>query len=62
MAILERKIALSSLATERKTKEPPVADIDAKAFERARKDPGIRRFADEADAHLRHLKSEGRIS
>jgi hypothetical protein len=39
----------------------PFAEIDAKEFERARRDPNIHRVHRAADMHLAKLRAEGRI-
>jgi hypothetical protein len=62
MAIIDRKMTLSGLASSRGRRLKAAADIDAKEFDRARKDPVVRRFAATADAHLRRLRAEGRIN
>lgn len=62
MAIIERRISLDGLTASRKRHAAATADIDAKAFDSARKDPVVQRFAAAADAHLRRLRAEGRIS
>ena len=61
MAILDRKFSLSGFALSRSQRSDTFANIDAKALDRARKDPVVRRFAAKADAHLKRLKAEGRI-
>lgn len=61
MAILDRKFSLSSFALPRSRHSDTFANIDAKALDRARKDPVVRRFAAKADAHLQRLRAEGRI-
>lgn len=62
MAIIDQKMSLDGLAASRKRHADAAADIDAKAFESARKDPVVQRFAASADAHLRRLRAEGRIN
>lgn len=37
------------------------AEIDAKKFERARKNPTVKRFARAADERLRKLKDSGKV-
>jgi len=62
MAIIDRKRTLDGLAVSRSGQPETAAEIDAKALDRARKDPVVKRFAANADAHLRQLRAEGRIS
>lgn len=38
-----------------------VAEIDAKEFQRARRDPSVRRFAAAADERLKRLRAAGQI-
>jgi len=52
---------MGSIASARQGRKETFAEIDAKALERARRDPVIQRFAAEADAHLKQLRDEGRI-
>ena len=56
----DRRTVVSDIVS-RAEKEKTFADIDAKAFQRARRDPIVRQFAAEADSHLKRLRDEGRI-
>lgn len=60
MAIVDRKARTKQVAhkTER---EQPFAEIDAKQFDRARKDPRVQQLHAAADRHLETLRAEGRI-
>lgn len=58
---LDRTTIMGSLAPARKERKETFAEIDAKALQRARRDPVVQRFAAEADAHLEQLREEGRI-
>lgn len=54
---------LAAVAGRAAAEESPgaVAEIDAKEFQRARKDPRLRRFAKAADERLKKLRSRGQI-
>jgi len=47
--------------TSAKEIDETVAEIDAKDFQRARRDPKLRSFAEGADDRLRKLRTAGQI-
>lgn len=50
-----------SQAGRQKSINRPFAEIDARQFRRAQKDPDIQRLHAAADRHLEQLEAEGRI-
>jgi hypothetical protein len=60
MAILDRKIKNNQVASRPK-QDQSFAEIDAKEFDRARKDAKLKHLHAAADRHLETLRSEGRI-
>lgn len=60
MAILARKAKADQVANQR-MHEQPFAEIDAKKFDDARKNPKVRQLHAAADQHLETLRAEGRI-
>jgi hypothetical protein len=62
MALKDRKVSPAELqADKRKSNDQPFAEIDAKKFERAQKNPKIKKFVAAADRHIETLSAEGRI-
>ncbi len=57
---LDRLAAVTGKASTEEI-DGTVAEIDAKEFQRARKDPRLRRFAKAADERLAKLRSRGQI-
>jgi hypothetical protein len=60
MALLDKKAQAKKSVPERGP-EQPFAEIDAKKFERAQSEPGVKDLHASADRHLETLRSEGRI-
>jgi hypothetical protein len=62
MALMDRKVrAAKPQAGKRKSNDQTFAEIDAKKFERAKKNPKIKEFVAAADDHIETLMAEGRI-
>jgi hypothetical protein len=62
MALMDRKVkTANSQAGKRKNDDQPFAEIDAKKFERAQRNPKIKKFVAAADRHIETLFAEGRI-
>ncbi len=62
MALVDRKRASDDARAASQHKiDLPFAEIDAKKFRRARKDPRIQKVLDAADRHMATLEAEGRI-
>lgn len=60
MAILDRKGRGDQVANQSRH-EQPFAEIDAKRFNRARKDPKVQQLHAAADRHMEILRAQGRI-
>lgn len=60
MAILDRKVKNNQVASQPQPNQA-FAEIDAKQFDRARKDPKLKDLHAAADRHLETLRTEGRI-
>lgn len=60
MAILDRKVETDQVANQPEP-DQSFAEIDAKQFDRARKDPKTQHLHAAADRHLETLRAEGRI-
>lgn len=62
MALKDRMVRTADTqAGKRKSIDQSFAEIDAKKFERARRDPKVRQVHDAADRHMERLREEGRI-
>jgi hypothetical protein len=60
MAIADRKVKTKQVADQTE-QERPFAEIDAKRFDRARKDPKVQQLHAAADRHMETLRAEGRV-
>jgi hypothetical protein len=62
MALKDRVVrTANSQAGKQNSSDRPFAEIDAKKFERAKKNPKIKKFVAAADRHIETLFAEGRI-
>jgi hypothetical protein len=63
VALVDRKRASDDarVASQHKIIDQPFAEISAKKFSRARKDPKIQSVLAAADDHMATLRAEGRI-
>jgi len=61
MALMDRKVTANPQAGKTTNDDRPFAEIDAKKFERAKKNPKIQEFVAAADRHIETLFAEGRI-
>ncbi len=61
MAIVDRKAKSHSARSAQQQTDQSFAEIDAKKFARARRDPKVEHLLDAADRHIETLRSEGRI-
>jgi hypothetical protein len=62
MALKDRMVRTAdSRAGKQKSIDQPFAEIDAKKFERARRDPKVQQIHAAADRHMEILRTEGRI-
>jgi len=60
MAILDHKVDKDQVANQPQN-DRSFAEIDAKQFDRAQRDPKVQRLHAAADRHLETLRAEGRI-